>query len=71
MDGANLFEGNDGGSGAVGVGVGGEASGALEVELVGLVVVLVEEEDGFGGEVVDANDLCSLNKRAKTSRTGM
>lgn len=43
---------------------------AVEVELVGLVVVLVEEDDGLGSEVVDADDLSSLDRERGTSRTG-
>lgn len=43
--------------------------GVVEVELVGLVVVLVEEDDSLGGEVVDADDLGGLNGVWGTSRT--
>jgi hypothetical protein len=45
------------------VGVLGEVVGVLEVELVGLVVVFVEEDDGLGGQVVYPNDLRSLSWR--------
>lgn len=36
--------------------------GPSEVELVGLAVVLVEEEDGFGSEEVDASHLRGLSR---------
>jgi hypothetical protein len=43
-------------------GLAGADGGALEVELVRLVVVLVEEDDGLGGEVVDPRNHCSLHE---------
>lgn len=43
--------------------------GPAEVELVGLAVVLVEEEDGLGGEEVDASHLRGLSDALNTSRT--
>lgn len=35
---------------------------ASEVELVGLEVVAVEEDDGFGSGVVDADHSCRLDR---------
>ncbi len=45
--------------------------GCGEVELVGLVVVFVEEEDGLGSEVVDADELGSLGVGGGTCRRGV
>lgn len=42
---------------------------AAEVELVRLAVILVEEEDGLGGEEVDACDVGGLSAWKVTSRT--
>ena len=39
-----------------------------EVELVALVVVFVEEQDGLGGEVVDSHQFCGLHGGRITSR---
>ena len=44
--------------------------GVVEVELVGPVVIFMEEDDGLGCEVVDANDLGGLHGKGVTSRTG-
>lgn len=49
------------GSDALGPGV------ASEVELVGLEVVAVEEDDSFGSGVVDADHSCRLDRRQSTS----
>jgi hypothetical protein len=40
---------------------------AGEVELVGLEVVSVEEDDGFGSGVVDADNSCGLRQERGTS----
>ena len=41
-----------------------------EIELVGLMVLFVEEDDGFGGEVVDAGLRCCLGDEEVTSLRG-
>lgn len=40
-----------------------------EIEVVGGVVVLVEEDDGLGGEEVDAGEVSCLSGGRGTSRT--
>lgn len=42
-----------------------------EIELVGLMVLFVEEDDCFGGEVVNAGLGCCLGDEGVTSRRGM
>ena len=39
----------------------------LQVELISLIVVFVEEDDGLGGEVVDAYDGSGLDVGRATS----
>lgn len=42
----------------------------VEVELIGFMVIFVEEDDSLGCEVVDADNLGSLDEVWNTSRTG-
>ena len=41
-----------------------------EIELIGFMVLFVEEDDGLGGEVVDAGLCCSLGDEKVTSLRG-
>ncbi len=50
----------------VGVGLG-----LVDFELVRFALVLMEENDGFGSEVVDSYNLGSLSKEGDTYLMGM
>jgi hypothetical protein len=43
----------------------------VEIELIGLKMILMKEYDGFSSQVIDSDNLCGLSNGSFTYRIGV